>query len=190
MQTDYFRYLSRRGAKQRLLRRFFLLPVTRFFSGRVLDIGAGIGEVLDLYPNAFGIDPNSECAGFCASRGHQCLNADAYHLPFRDNAFDGVLLNNVLEHLTAPDQAFSEITRVLRDSGRLMIELPGKKGFFYDKTHVRFWRDKDIVPFLEQRNFRMIRVYYFPVPFEYAGNILTHNKLRVSAILRKEREGA
>ena len=45
-------------------------------------------------------------------------------------------MNNILEHLDEPDRAFSEIKRVLKNEGRLLIELPGKKGFYHDKTHV------------------------------------------------------
>ena len=189
-KSNYFTYLRGRSRVHLFLRRLFVRHIVKFFSGRVLDIGSGIGVFLGQYPRAIGVDTDQDCVRYCAEKGFACIRAEVQALPFRHSSFDGVLLNNVLEHLTAPDQAFSEITRVLRDRGRLMIELPGKKGFFYDKTHVRFWGEKDIVPFLEQRNFRVIRVYYFPVPCEYAGDILTHNKLRVSAVLRKEPGGA
>ena len=166
-----------------LMRRLFLLPVKRYFYGKVLDIGAGIGEFLDCYPNSIGIDRDYATVSYCHSRGFRCIQADAYLLPFIHDSFDGVLLNNVLEHLARPEDALSEIKRVLKKGGRLMIELPGKKGFLYDKTHVRFWVQDDIAALLKLKGFRDIKTRYFPFPCEKAGDIFTHNKLRVSAVL-------
>ncbi len=182
MQSEYFDYLKKRSLARVLLRKLFLKPVVIFFSGRVLDIGSGIGEFLDLYSDSVGMDINMDCVSFCNSKGFKCIPADVYRLPFRDDSFDGILLNNILEHLGRPEDAFSEIKRVLRSGGRLAIELPGKKGFYFDKTHVRFWGKRDIIDFLEKWSFADIRTKYFPVPFEYAGDIFTHNKLRVFAV--------
>ena len=50
-----------------------------------------------------------------------------------------------------------------------MIELPDKKGFYHDKTHVKFWDKTDIINFLENYGFRNINAKFFPVPFEFAG---------------------
>ena len=186
MQSEYCEYLKKRSPASILLRKLFLMPVVKYFSGRVLDIGSGIGEFLENYTNSIGIDRNIDCVSFCKSKGLNCLHADLYNLPFDDNSFDGVLLNNILEHLEKPGVAFLEIKRVLRNDGKLLIELPGKKGFYYDKTHVKLWREKEMVDFLEKWGFKNIRVKYFPLPFEFAGDILTHNKLRVLAINSKK----
>ena len=181
MQSDYFAYLKKRSPASILLRKLFLMPVAKYFSGCVLDIGSGIGEFLEYYTDSIGIDIDRDCVAFCKSKGLNCLHADVYKLPFDDNSFDGVLLNNILEHLEKPGDAFLEIKRVLRNDGKLLIELPGKKGFYYDKTHVKFWGKKEIVDFLEKWSFKDIRAKFFPLPFEFAGDILTHNKLRVFA---------
>lgn len=184
-QNEYYSYLSGRGRVKRLLRRLMLMPIVRFFSGEVLDIGCGIGEFLAAYPNAVGVDFNRKCVASCNERGFTCVEGNVYCLPFEDNKFDGVLLNNVLEHLDRPEDAFREIKRVLRNGGRLCMELPGMKGFRHDPTHVKFWGKEETVSFLEKYGFIDITVKYFPVPIEYAGNILTHNKLRVFAIRSK-----
>lgn len=182
MRSEYAAYLRDRGWARLLLRRLFFLPVRRFFNGRVLDIGSGIGEFLEIYRDAVGVDRDMDNVSYCAGRGRQCLCADAYSLPFREGSFDGVLLSNVLEHLEHPDAAMKEVTRVLRDGGRIMVELPGRKGYAFDSTHVRFWGETDIVSYLTLHGFRDIRASYFPVPCERAGDVLTHNKLRVYAV--------
>ncbi len=185
MQSKYFEYLNERSRAGILFRRLFLIPVINYFKGKVLDIGSGIGEFLEYYPDSVGIDVNRDCVGFCVAKGLKCFHADVYSLPFMDNSFEGILLNNILEHLEKPDDAFSEIKRVLKNDGRLLIELPGKKGFYHDKTHVKFWNKNEMVDFLAKWGFRNITARFFPVPFEFAGDILTHNKLRVFAINSK-----
>jgi len=182
MNSDYFRYLRKRSLIGILFRRLFLMPVVNYFRGNVLDIGSGIGEFLECYPDSVGIDVNKDCVEFCVSKGLKCFHADVYRLPFMDNSFDGVLLNNILEHLEKPDDAFSEIKRVLKKDGRLLIELPGKKGFYHDKTHVKFWDKESIIDFLKRWGFDNIVIKYFPIPFRIAGEIFTHNKIRVFAV--------
>ncbi|MFA6250191.1 MAG: methyltransferase domain-containing protein [Candidatus Shapirobacteria bacterium] len=52
------------------------------------------------------------------------LNVDTTTLPYPDNTFDLVLLSEVLEHLTNPGLAISEIARVLKPSGKLLVTTP------------------------------------------------------------------
>jgi SAM-dependent methyltransferase len=46
---------------------------------------------------------------------------DAHQLPFRDNVFEAVVAFNVFEHLREPTRAASEIFRVLKPGGKVMI---------------------------------------------------------------------
>ncbi len=48
-------------------------------------------------------------------------NADIHHLPFEDGTFDHIFLCFVLEHLPDPVQALSELKRVLRPEGTIMV---------------------------------------------------------------------
>jgi ubiquinone/menaquinone biosynthesis C-methylase UbiE len=185
-RSDYFAYLVRRGKLKRMIRKLFLLPVARSFAGKVLDVGAGIGEFLESYKDSVGIDKDFAAVSYCTSKGLECVQADAHRLPFHDDSFDGVLLNNLLEHIEDPDTVMGEIRRVLKDGGKLVMELPGKKGFYFDETHVRFWTREEIVMFLERHGFRNIVTHYFPLPWGKAGDIFTHNKLRVSAVHAKK----
>jgi protein-L-isoaspartate O-methyltransferase len=58
--------------------------------------------------------------------------ADIYHLPFKDETFDSVIVCFVLEHLHNPIQALHELKRVLKKGGA-MIAIEGDHGstFFY-----------------------------------------------------------
>lgn len=57
-------------------------------------------------------------------------------LPFPDNFFDYVLCTDVLEHLKNDQKAISELIRVLRKGGRLIVTVPTKNfPFFYDPVN-------------------------------------------------------
>jgi ArsR family transcriptional regulator len=47
--------------------------------------------------------------------------ADAHELPFREHAFDDVLLFNVLPSVQHPQKVLNECARVLRKNGRLAV---------------------------------------------------------------------
>lgn len=98
----------------------------------VLDMGCGRGEILRhclrLGAEAYGIDYSAvavrmaaDVTGFDA-RARVGL-ADAKTLPFRDGFFDRVLMFDLVEHLHPWElrRALSEVRRVLRDDGRLVI---------------------------------------------------------------------
>jgi SAM-dependent methyltransferase len=99
--------------------------------GRVLEIGAGTGLNLELYPRE-GIDSltvtepdphmfkqlGQRAAKVCA--GAELVQAGAEDLPFDDDSFDTVTVTLVL--CTVPDQAAAlrEIRRVLKPGGQML----------------------------------------------------------------------
>jgi SAM-dependent methyltransferase len=52
--------------------------------------------------------------------------AGAEELPFDDSSFDGVFLNEVLEHVQSESQALEEVKRVLRPGGQLALFSPNR----------------------------------------------------------------
>ncbi|WP_447754578.1 class I SAM-dependent methyltransferase [Sphingopyxis fribergensis] len=50
--------------------------------------------------------------------------ADAHELPFRDQSFDGVWIQAVLEHVAEPQRVVAEIERVLKLDGIVYAETP------------------------------------------------------------------
>jgi len=58
--------------------------------------------------------------------GHHAVDvaSTAYHIPFRDGAFDVVMCSSVLEHLEEPEAALREAARVLAPGGRAVYVTP------------------------------------------------------------------
>lgn len=72
---------------------------------RVLIIGCGAGVHSRLYPNSVNIDIDPMCTKFCKSAGvSNCVVCRADYLPFKDGAFDRIMLVDVIEHF--PDRLY------------------------------------------------------------------------------------
>lgn len=107
-----------------MLKEFFIKKITRtrleeflacWASDKyTLDIGCSVGAPYAKYfPNRIGVD--------LVSGAGVDVVADAHMLPFSDETFDIVLCSEVLEHLHTPALAISEMRRVLRRGGLLLL---------------------------------------------------------------------
>ena len=54
----------------------------------------------------------------------RCVLADGTHLPFKDESFDLITSNMVVEHLREPRIAFAELNRVLAPGGTILLHTP------------------------------------------------------------------
>lgn len=52
------------------------------------------------------------------------IKADICNLPFRDNEFDVILCNHVLEHIPDDTKAMQELYRVLKKGGMAILQIP------------------------------------------------------------------
>jgi ubiquinone/menaquinone biosynthesis C-methylase UbiE len=100
------------------------------------------------------------------------IRFDGRRLPFRDNCFNAVIANAVLEHVRQGEEEFlREISRVLSPTGYLLIyELPKTWSYEYlgrklglKTAHERFYSKKDICALLRRTGFRVLYVeeYWF-----------------------------
>jgi SAM-dependent methyltransferase len=107
--------------------------------GRVLDWGAGFGQVTDLLTRAgvdveaFDYDPATD--GVVPLEPHfpqlsVRRSSDPVALPYPDDAFAAVLSCGVLEHVRDPTGSLLEIRRVLRPGGTLYVfKLPNERSY-------------------------------------------------------------
>jgi ubiquinone/menaquinone biosynthesis C-methylase UbiE len=100
-------------------------------SGRTIDLGAGTGANLGLYPDSVTelvlaepdphmlrkLRPKAEEAGVEA----EVVEAGAERLPFEDSSFDTAVFTLVLCTVPNPAAALAEAARVLKPGGRLLF---------------------------------------------------------------------
>ena len=105
-------------------------------NGRLLDIGAGRGEMLRAATargwKAVGLEPAGNFARFAREySGAEVVEAKLEDRPFDRESFDVVTMGAVLEHVFNPVELLTEINRVLRPGGMLWLDVPNEAGAFY-----------------------------------------------------------
>jgi len=93
-------------------------------AGRVLDAGCGSSLIVQSLNNAVGMDYNYAKLRFLRRYEIPLVNASAFALPFKDESFDCVISSQVIEHVRFDESLFSEMCRVLRPGGRLILGTP------------------------------------------------------------------
>ena len=94
--------------------------------------------------------------------------ADAMHLPLREESFDCVIFMEVIEHLTHPFRALSEIRRVLVKGGRLVLTTPNMRiirGIYVHKDHIHEFRLSELEKILYINNFSILKHTGSTIPF-------------------------
>ena len=101
-------------------------------TGRLLDIGCGMGEFLDVAARSgfsvAGIEPSPTASGL-AGRRHSVLRGEFLSLDLGDRRFDVVTLWSVLEHVHAPAEVLAGIAALTERGGILALRVPDVRGF-------------------------------------------------------------
>ncbi len=98
----------------------------------MLDVGCGIGAYAEklsaLTALVFGVDADHEkLESAHVDKGLQTLAvAVSERLPFADNAFDAVLLHEVIEHVADDRETIREAHRVTRPGGAVVVFAPNR----------------------------------------------------------------
>ncbi len=66
------------------------------------------------------------------------------NLPFADKSIDSIFLSHVVEHLNNPSKVIQEISRVLKNDGKLFIATPYKKTAIHNNDDVRVFDEDSI----------------------------------------------
>jgi len=135
-------YVWRAGQERRLKLILSFAPVE---GKRVLDVGCGIGLYLKKFKErgaiVYGVDVDEEKVAEASEELPNLVVARAEYLPFRTEAFDVVLLHEVLEHVEDDRLAIQEAVRVLRPGGKVVIFVPNRlypfetHGFFLGRRY-------------------------------------------------------
>ena len=104
---------------------------------RILDIGCGLGVYVrkfrEFSDRVAGIDIDRKRLVEGARTTPGLMLSASEQLPFRDGAFDIVVLNEVIEHVRDDRATIAEALRVIRPGGHIVIYAPNR--LFPFETH-------------------------------------------------------
>ncbi len=174
VSTEYTRYLQSRGRLGFFYRTKWLYPyLSRWLSGRVLDVGCGIGDMLQYQQGCIGVDVNESNVALCQSKGLSAQVMENDRLPFDAASFDSVVLDNVLEHIEEPRPLLGEIHRVLAKQGVLVVGVPGVKGYAADPDHKQYYDRDRLVSTLSSAGFECLHLKGMPLDWEVLSSKIT-----------------
>lgn len=140
-EAEYFDYLALdKFAEQEIRRRYeeFFHHYKLKNNDKILEIGAGAGFALNH------VDPKIhkyfplDISAYNLKRVEEktdgeifSVSGDVFNLPFPSDSFDFILLSEVLEHLNDPLEAVTELQRVLKAGGSLIVSVPYKEVIAY-----------------------------------------------------------
>lgn len=138
---------------------------------KILDVGVGLGRLLSYFKNVdkFGIDISVGMAKESRKKGIEACKGNVEKLPYVDNLFDMVVCTDVLEHVFDLNKTVSEIKRVLKPNGYLIVRVPWEedmRGYLassypYEYVHLRmFSRSSLQLFFTKVFGFKMLTYKY------------------------------
>ena len=105
--------------------------------GKILDIGCGDGDFSKAIAkktgaSLYGIDISRDCIKKARSKGIEakCVDIDGAILPFEDSLFDAVFCGDTIEHIFDTEKLVSEINRMLKPGGYLVISIPNVTAWY------------------------------------------------------------
>lgn len=151
----------------------------------ILDFGCGAGQILKEIKK---VNPGAKLIGLDISE--KALNEakkelpyaefykinDGEKVPIQDNSVDLIFSSEVIEHAYDTENAVSEISRILKSGGKLLLTTPyhgfiknltillsGKFDSHFDPIgpHVRFFSKKTLLNLLEKYNLKIEKIGYY-----------------------------
>jgi len=147
---------------------------------KFLDIGCGGGGYVyaakKVGLDAYGIDIDKESCLFAKSLGLNIFNGEISDANYPNNFFDIIQLKQTLEHIYDPKQFLTEINRILKKNGVLIIDVPNQNGFIpkikillntknneygflQPPRHLYAYTTKSLKYLLERNNFKIINYF-------------------------------
>jgi len=157
-------YLSHKRSAKRNTFKFIKGLVSRKWE--ILDIGCRDGMWLNMlknnkFKNLRGIDISAKALEIARKKGHNVVRGDAQKLPFPDEEFNFVSIIHTLEHCPEPEKVLTEIRRVLKPNGRILVVVPLQKKepvpTVWAHYHC-FSTPKEVINMLVNNGFKKIKV--------------------------------
>ena len=146
-----------------------------------LEVGCGEGNVIHYLNNrgvigdmvAIDLQPNKLKYARRHVANTSYLASDISRLIFKNNIFDYIMAIEMFEHLPDPDKALSELKRVAKNGGYLLVSVPFEPFFHWGNlargkylhrmgktpSHLNFWSRRQFKRFLS-KNVKILEEHY------------------------------
>jgi 2-polyprenyl-3-methyl-5-hydroxy-6-metoxy-1,4-benzoquinol methylase len=157
----------------------------RVASGKLLDIGCGRGDFLQIMRAKGWECVGTEIEESTAIYGNQVLGLDVRvgsleNLGIPDSSFNVITMWHVLEHLKRPETALRECWRILRPGGMLVVAVPngesvqatisGRHWFLLDvPRHLYHFSSRNLMRLLHMHGFDTITVRHYSLEYNPFG---------------------
>ncbi len=143
--------------------------------GKILDIAAGRGEFINAFSqkgfDSYSLDRENMVKEYFPSSNidHKCFDYKN-KLPYDSDSFDIVFCKSFIEHLRDPQTFTTEVYRILKKNGALIMLTPDwesvYKTFYHDFTHLTPFTTQSCEDLLTITGFRDVKVEkFFQLPF-------------------------
>lgn len=141
--------------------------------GKLLDIGCALGYFLELANkdgwDVSGLDISDYVVGQVRKKELRVVKGELIQQKFKPNSFDVMTIFQTVEHDLEPSRLLSEIRRVLKPGGVLILTTPGQKGILLTllgkkwhgwqvEGHVVWFDKRSLKLALKKAGFRKIKV--------------------------------
>ena len=155
--------------------------------GRLIEIGCGMSPMTHRVDRlTVFTDLSLEALKLLRRRspGGCFVVADATCLPFKKGCFDNAVSSEVLEHIPDDRTAMSEVFRILRPRGRLILTVPHRMAYFAmdDRyvSHMRRYEISGLTRLLKRTGFQVTHVGKILGPLEKIAMLIAVNLFQQS----------
>ena len=174
---------------RRLVKGLYLWNILRDVRGPTIDFGCGAGQLLAKLPTgSVGLEVNPHLLEALTAAGFTVRRARAEPVDFDLREFEAgrfrtLVIAHVLEHLPDPALALQALFAASRRLGieRVIVVVPGAKGFSSDRTHKTFVDRAYVDAQLRHcdAGFVPSKITYFPGRWEWIGRYFAFHELKV-----------
>jgi ubiquinone/menaquinone biosynthesis C-methylase UbiE len=132
-------------------------------SGLILDVGSGVAPVSPDLGRTVLADISEEAMKSVDLPVREKFVMSVTDLSFKEGTFDCVLCSEVLEHVEDDAKAISELRRVLKAGGTLVVTVPFRKKYWGEDDeyvgHKRRYEPDELEGKLKAAGFTMVKTY-------------------------------
>jgi len=182
--ADYMKFESL--FRNVFLKRFSIIKRFSKSRGKVLDIGASTGVMLDIFKSegwkTWGVEP-SKSASAVKDKGHKLIKDIFERAKLPKNYFDVVVLNHTLEHMDDPLFVLKKVYELLKKEGIVFIDVPnfgslasrilGKRWpYLLPEEHKHQFTQRDLQDILQKSGYKILHFESRSGLYEYANPLV------------------